>query len=187
MGPHVQNHWVIQSLTQSFILLRSVKWVPGIPGNLLVKSKLHPCSGPVALRQLNPIHKKETKSFKFYSFLFFIVIVFFFFMKLQKLNIISTFKRHFKLSLLLFFVFLWKIPPERILKYVSSLVNWKNIKSDTVISDSVEVSLWIPGHYLTENGWTICTKVVVTQPNSMSKIYTTFFGSICITIAQCIF
>ena len=39
----------------------------------MVKSKLSPCSGSVALRQLNPIHKKGTKSFlskimqKFYS------------------------------------------------------------------------------------------------------------------------
>ena len=31
---------------------------PGISRNLVVKSKLPPRSGPVALRQLNPIHKK---------------------------------------------------------------------------------------------------------------------------------
>ena len=35
--------------TQPFILSRSIKWVPGISGNLLVKSKLPPHSGSVAL------------------------------------------------------------------------------------------------------------------------------------------
>ena len=38
----------------SFILPRSIKWVPGISGNLVVKSKLP----PLTLRLLNPIHKK---------------------------------------------------------------------------------------------------------------------------------
>ena len=33
-----------------------------IDGNLVVKSKVLPCSGSVALRQLNPIHKKGSKS-----------------------------------------------------------------------------------------------------------------------------
>ena len=44
-GFHVQNHWVAPRLTQPFILLRSVKWVPEISGNLVVKSKLPPRSG----------------------------------------------------------------------------------------------------------------------------------------------
>ena len=45
--------------TQSFILPRSIKCVPGISGNLVVKSKL-PCrSRSVALRQLNPVLKKR--------------------------------------------------------------------------------------------------------------------------------
>ena len=63
----------VNSTSQSFILLGFIKWVPETPGDQVVKSKLSPCSGSVALRQLNPIHKKGTKSFlskimqKFYS------------------------------------------------------------------------------------------------------------------------
>ena len=41
----VQNHWVAPRSTQPFILPRSVKWVPEISGNLVVKSKLPPRSG----------------------------------------------------------------------------------------------------------------------------------------------
>ena len=41
----VQNHWVALRLIQPFILPRSIKWVPGISGNLVVKSKLPPGSG----------------------------------------------------------------------------------------------------------------------------------------------
>ena len=44
-GSRVQNHWVAPRSTQPFILPRSVKWVPGISGNLVVKSKLPPRSG----------------------------------------------------------------------------------------------------------------------------------------------
>ena len=44
-GPRVQNHWVDPRWTQPFILPRSIKWVPGISGNLVVKSKLPPRSG----------------------------------------------------------------------------------------------------------------------------------------------
>ena len=42
---HVQNHWVALRSTQPFILPRSIKWVPGISGNLVVKNKLPPQSG----------------------------------------------------------------------------------------------------------------------------------------------
>ena len=42
---HVQNHWVAPRSTQSFILPMSVKWVPEVSGNLVVKSKLPPQSG----------------------------------------------------------------------------------------------------------------------------------------------
>ena len=45
-------------------LPRLIKWVPGIYGNSVVKSKLSPCSGSVALRQLNSIHKKGHKVLK---------------------------------------------------------------------------------------------------------------------------
>ena len=44
-GSLVQNHWAAPRLTQPFILPRSVKWVPEIAGNLVVKSKLPPRSG----------------------------------------------------------------------------------------------------------------------------------------------
>ena len=56
---YVQNHWVAPISTQPFILSRSIKWVPRISEDLLVKSKLSPCSGPVAARQLKPIQKKR--------------------------------------------------------------------------------------------------------------------------------
>ena len=36
---------------------------------LVVKIKLSPCSGSVALRELNPVHKKGPKSFKFFLYL----------------------------------------------------------------------------------------------------------------------
>ena len=44
-GSRVQNHRGAPRSTQPFILLRSIKWVPGISGNLVVKSKLPPRSG----------------------------------------------------------------------------------------------------------------------------------------------
>ena len=44
-GSRVQNHWVAARSTQPFILPQSIKWVPGISGNLVVKSKLLPRSG----------------------------------------------------------------------------------------------------------------------------------------------
>ena len=44
-GFRVQNHLVARRSTQSFILPRSIKWVPGVSGNLVVKSKLPPRSG----------------------------------------------------------------------------------------------------------------------------------------------
>ena len=61
-GSRVQNHWAAPMSTRPFILLRSIKRVPGISGNLVVKHKLPPQSGSshhaLALRQLNHIHKK---------------------------------------------------------------------------------------------------------------------------------
>ena len=42
----------------AFILLSLMKWVPGTPADLKVKSELSPHSGSVSLRQLDPIHKK---------------------------------------------------------------------------------------------------------------------------------
>ena len=49
--------------TQPFILLSPIKRVPAGPGDLVGKSKLSPSSDSVALRQLNPIHKKEPSNF----------------------------------------------------------------------------------------------------------------------------
>ena len=49
--------WLAPRLTQHFIFPWSMKWILGAPGGLVVKSKRSPCSGSVALRQLNSIHK----------------------------------------------------------------------------------------------------------------------------------
>ena len=62
-GSCVQNHWMAPRSTQSFILLRSIKRVAEIYGNLLVKSKLPFWSDSLALRQLNVIYKKGSLSF----------------------------------------------------------------------------------------------------------------------------
>ena len=51
---HVQNHWVAPRLTQPFIFLRLIKLVPGISGNLVVKSKLPPRSG-LSLEAVEPL------------------------------------------------------------------------------------------------------------------------------------
>ena len=67
-GLWVQNRWVGPKSTQPFFLLRSTKWAPGSPRDQVLKSKLSPHN--VALRKLNPIHKKglqfflKSKSFK---------------------------------------------------------------------------------------------------------------------------
>ena len=71
-GSWVLNHLVTPTSTQPFILPSSIIWVPGAPGDRVVKSRLYPSSGSVALRQLNTIHKKEDFFFrkimqKFYS------------------------------------------------------------------------------------------------------------------------
>ena len=63
----VQNHWVAPSSTQPFILPRSIKWVPGISGNLVVKSKLPPRGG-TSLEPVEPHSQKGT--IKIYFFIF---------------------------------------------------------------------------------------------------------------------
>ena len=50
--------WPTKQFVQPFIFPRSIKWLSRISGNLLVKNKLRPRSGSVALRLLNPINKK---------------------------------------------------------------------------------------------------------------------------------
>ena len=64
------NYRVAPRSTQPFILPRLINWVPGTPGNWMVKSKLSPRSGSVALslRQLNPIHKRDHKAFFIYIY-----------------------------------------------------------------------------------------------------------------------
>ena len=58
-GSQVQSHWVAPNSTQRFILHGSIKWAPGIPGNVVAKSKRTPRSGSVALKQLSLIHKRR--------------------------------------------------------------------------------------------------------------------------------
>ena len=69
---HTREQWIF--MNSAFLLLqtpdywnigfqmRSIKWVPRISGNLVVKSKLPPCNSSVDLRQLNPSHKKGSHS-----------------------------------------------------------------------------------------------------------------------------
>ena len=68
-------YYVTPRPTQLFFLPRSIKWVPGISGELVVKSKLSPRSGCLALQQLNPIHKKGNNFFFFFLKLFDITII----------------------------------------------------------------------------------------------------------------
>ena len=55
---------VMKRLTQPFILLRLIKWVPGISGDLVVKSKLPPRSGS-SLGAVEPHPQKGAIKFIF--------------------------------------------------------------------------------------------------------------------------
>ena len=69
-GSRFQKHWVAPSSTHPIILMRLIKSVPGISGNLETKSGLPFQSvSLVALRQLNVIHKKGHELF-FYDQLY---------------------------------------------------------------------------------------------------------------------
>ena len=60
---HVQDHWLAPRSTQPFILQRSIKWAPGISGNLVVKVT---CLIEVALKpwgSWNPSIKRGYKVF----------------------------------------------------------------------------------------------------------------------------
>ena len=59
----IQNHWLVIWSTQPLILAKLIKWVPGTPWDLVIKSKLSPSSGPAAFRQLKPNHKKTGLKF----------------------------------------------------------------------------------------------------------------------------
>ena len=69
--PSGQEHWVpnLEFLdsrtTQPFNLPWLIKWVIGIPGDSVVRSKLSPHSGSPALRYLNSIIKWDHKVFPF--------------------------------------------------------------------------------------------------------------------------
>ena len=66
-GSHVQIYWVAPRSTQPFILPRSIKWVPGISGNWVVKSKLPHRSGT----SLEAVETHPYKgAIKFFSFFF---------------------------------------------------------------------------------------------------------------------
>ena len=67
-GPRVQNRCVAPRLTQPFILPRSVKWVPEISGNLVVKSKLPPRSGS-SLEAVEPHPQKGAIKFGCFFFM----------------------------------------------------------------------------------------------------------------------
>ena len=54
----IQGSWVTPSSTQPFILPRSIKWVPEISGNLVVKSKLPPQSGS-SLEAFEPLRGQK--------------------------------------------------------------------------------------------------------------------------------
>ena len=55
----VHNHSMFLWTIQPFIILKSIKWVPGTSGDLVgKKSKLSPCCGSASCRQLNLIHRK---------------------------------------------------------------------------------------------------------------------------------
>ena len=71
-----QTLWCIQTfLEQSYVFMVVLNpflanvpilyplETPEISGKLVLKSKLSPCSGSVALRKTNPIHKKGSYSF----------------------------------------------------------------------------------------------------------------------------
>ena len=59
----VQKNHVAPSLTQPFILLGVIRWVPGTPGNLVIESKLSTRSGSEALRALKTIQSGAIKFF----------------------------------------------------------------------------------------------------------------------------
>ena len=58
-SPGLKTTWWLrgQLILSSF---RSQLTGTGTPGDSVVKNKLSPCSGSIALRQLNPFHKKKS-------------------------------------------------------------------------------------------------------------------------------
>lgn len=57
-GSYVQIHLLACGMSQSFIPLRSTKWVTGAPGDSFVKSKVFSSSCSFALKWWNSVHRK---------------------------------------------------------------------------------------------------------------------------------
>ena len=64
-GSRIKNHWVAPRSTQSFILPKSISWVPVTPGNWMTKSNLSTHNG--SLRKVSAIHKRGHKVFKVFK------------------------------------------------------------------------------------------------------------------------
>ena len=77
------NLWVVPRSTQLVIFLSSIKWVPGISREFVVKRKLSPHSSFVALRQLRhwgSFFKKKKKNTRIQKIKFLVpcnVVIFF--------------------------------------------------------------------------------------------------------------
>ena len=67
-SPEFKTTVWLQGKPHPFILPRLIKLVPVTPSDSVVKSKLSPFHGSVALGQLNPIHKKGAISFLFFLY-----------------------------------------------------------------------------------------------------------------------
>ena len=69
IDPWFKTTWWLQgrldlSSVQSISL---IKWIPGTPRNLVVKSELSPCSGSAAFRPLNPVTKRSHKVLRWWK------------------------------------------------------------------------------------------------------------------------
>ena len=80
-GSRVQNHKVAPSSTQPSILSRSIKWAPGISGNLVAKCKLPPRGGSSFEVVERHLLKKDHKVLFFLNTHF---LIFFFFWDFSK-------------------------------------------------------------------------------------------------------
>ena len=87
-GIQVQKNHVAPRLTQLFILLGVIRWVPGTPGNLVIESKLSLRSSSEALKGLKTIQSGAIKLFLKKSSL----------RKLYKLRVLRTVQRYLTLK-----------------------------------------------------------------------------------------
>ena len=63
MGPRLKTSGWLPGPLSSLCFRSQIKWILGIPGDIVVKSKLSPGNGSAALRQFNPIHKRGHEVF----------------------------------------------------------------------------------------------------------------------------